>query len=216
MPVALGLVLSAPLSDRVARRFGLRRVVAVGLLALAGCLLSVASWTPTTGTAVVCLFAFLVAFAMGIVMGPATESVMSAVPEEHAGVGSATNDVTRMVAGALGVAVAGSVLSTAYGSRIEEAAAGLPAPAAEAASDSIGGAAAVAAQLPPQAADALTAAAGAAFTDAMGLALVVSAAVVAVAAGAVLRWLPRTAGGTVPVRAASPSAAPPRVARQTA
>ena len=215
MPVALGLALSAPISDRVARRLGLRPVVALSLLALAGCLLSVLAWTPETSTAVVCLFAFVVAFAMGLAMGPATESVMSAVPEEHAGVGSATNDVNRMVAGALGVAVAGSVVSTAYANGMEDAAAGLPAPAAEAASDSIGGAAAVAAQLPPEAADALTAAAGVAFTDAMGLALAVSAGVMALAAGAVLRWLPASTAA-VPVARATAVPAPPVPAGQTA
>jgi EmrB/QacA subfamily drug resistance transporter len=85
MPVALGLVLSAPLSHLVVQRVGRRAVVAVGLVALAACLLSVSTWTPATSTTVVCLFAFLVAFAMGFVMGPATESVMNAVPEEHAG-----------------------------------------------------------------------------------------------------------------------------------
>jgi len=160
---------------------------------------------------------------------------MSAVPEEHAGVGSATNDVNRMVAGALGVAVAGSVISTAYGSRMQDATAGLPAPAAEVAADSIGGAAAVAAALPPQAADALTAAAATAFTDAMGLALVVAAGVIALGAGAVLRWMPdraaatagplaaateapRGAGPAPRAAAAAPRAAAPapRPARQTA
>jgi predicted MFS family arabinose efflux permease len=223
MPVALGLALSAPLSNLVVRRVGRRAVVAVALVALAACLLSVSTWTAATSTTVVCLFAFLVAFAMGFVMGPATESVMNAVPEEHAGVGSATNDVNRMVAGALGVAVSGSVLSTAYASRMEDATAALPAPAAEAAADSIGGAAAVAAALPPQAADALTAAAGAAFTDAMGVSLVVAAGVIALTAGAVLRWLPRRDPGEAPApagataaRAGAAVATHPRAARQTA
>jgi EmrB/QacA subfamily drug resistance transporter len=216
MPVALGLVLSAPLSHLVVQRVGRRAVVAVGLVALAACLLSVSTWTPATSTTVVCLFAFLVAFAMGFVMGPATESVMNAVPEEHAGVGSATNDVNRMVAGALGVAVSGSVLSTAYASRMEDATAALPAPAAEAAADSIGGAAAVAAALPPQAADALSAAAGAAFTDAMGISLVVAAGVIALTAGAVLRWLPGGDTREVAAPAGAAVAASPRAAGQTA
>ena len=153
MPVALGLVLSAPVSAVVAARLGARRVVAGAMAVLAVALAGVVTWTPETGTLTVCLFAFLVALAMGFVMGPATESVMSAVPEEHAGVGSATNDVNRMVAGALGVAVAGSLISTSYAGRLEEATSALPAPAADAAADSVGGAAAVAAQLPPQAAD---------------------------------------------------------------
>jgi hypothetical protein len=39
---------------------------------------------------------------MGAAMAPATESVMSAVPEARAGVGSAMSDVTRQVGGAPG------------------------------------------------------------------------------------------------------------------
>ena len=51
---------------------------------------------------------------MGAAMAPATDSVMSAVPEAKAGVGSAMSDVTRQVGGALGVAVIGSIIATAY------------------------------------------------------------------------------------------------------
>jgi len=213
MPVALGLAVSAPLSNAVAQRFGTRPVIAAGLVALAVALLSIVTWTPGTATVVVALFSFLVAFVMGFVMGPATESVMNAVPEERAGVGSATNDVNRMVAGALGVAIMGSVLSTVYGNRMEDAVAGLPAPAADAARDSIGGANAVAARLPDSAADALVAAAGGAFTDAMGVALIAAAGVVVVAAGAVWRWLPGRARRREAVPALDPSVV---AARQTA
>jgi hypothetical protein len=38
-------------------------------------------------------------------MAPSTDAVMGAVPEEKAGVGSAMNGVSRMVAGALGAAI---------------------------------------------------------------------------------------------------------------
>jgi MFS transporter, DHA2 family, multidrug resistance protein len=190
MPVALGLVISGPLSNVVAVRLGARRVLASGMVAVAVAFLAMLIWGPGTGTLTVCLFAFAVAFAMGFVMGPATESVMNAVPEDRAGVGSAMNDVNRMVAGALGVAVMGSIISTVYGSRMADATGGLPPEAAAAASDSIGGAAAVAAQLPEGAAQALDRAAGLAFTDAMGLAVLVGSLVLLAAAGIVARHMP--------------------------
>lgn len=47
---------------------------------------------------------------MGATMAPATDSIMGSLPLAKAGVGSAMNDTTRMVGGALGVAVIGSVL----------------------------------------------------------------------------------------------------------
>jgi hypothetical protein len=58
---------------------------------------------------------------MGTAMAPATESVMSALPAAKAGVGSAMNDTVRMVGGALGVAVLGSVLSTGYRGGMQDA-----------------------------------------------------------------------------------------------
>ena len=45
---------------------------------------------------------------------PATESVMGSLPREKAGVGSAVNDTTRQMGGALGVAIIGSVVSSVY------------------------------------------------------------------------------------------------------
>ena len=47
-------------------------------------------------------------------MAPATESVMGSLPREKAGVGSAVNDTTRQVGGALGVAVIGSIVASVY------------------------------------------------------------------------------------------------------
>jgi hypothetical protein len=61
------------------------------------------------------LFPMLVlATGMGLTMAPATESIMGSLPRSKAGVGSAMNDTTRQVGGALGVAVIGSVLASAY------------------------------------------------------------------------------------------------------
>ena len=60
------------------------------------------------------LWFFGLALSMGWIMGPATDSVMGAVPEEKAGVASAMSDVTRQVAGALGIAVIGSLIASLY------------------------------------------------------------------------------------------------------
>lgn len=106
-----------------------------------------AMWEPGTSYALIGLFIFGTTLFMGNVMAPATESVMAAVPRAKAGVGSAMNDVNRMVAGALGVAVIGSIASSAYSSQMEGATAGLPPAAAAAATDSVGAGMAVAARL---------------------------------------------------------------------
>jgi hypothetical protein len=52
---------------------------------------------------------------MGLAGAPATESIMSALPPARANVGSAVNDATRELGGALGVAVVGSILADMLG-----------------------------------------------------------------------------------------------------
>jgi hypothetical protein len=67
---------------------------------------------------------------MGLAMAPATDSIMGSLPTAKAGVGSAMNTTTRQVGGALGVAVLGSVLTSAYRDQLAPALGGLPAQAA--------------------------------------------------------------------------------------
>jgi MFS family permease len=51
---------------------------------------------------------------MGLTMAPSTTVVMDAIPDDKAGVGSATNDASREVGGALGIAIGGSALNELY------------------------------------------------------------------------------------------------------
>ena len=66
---------------------------------------------------------------MAITAAPATGDIMSAVPLTKAGVGSAVNDTTRELGGALGIAVFGSIVNSAYRSNIDLGGLGLPAAA---------------------------------------------------------------------------------------
>jgi hypothetical protein len=190
LPIAFGLVIGSGLSHKINLKLGTPKQVSGALTIMALVIGSVGLWQPNTPVWLVSLFFFVLPLAMGSVMAPATVAVMSAVPEAKAGVGSAMNDVNRQVAGALGVAVIGSISSSIYSSKVEAATAALPPAAANAATDSVGGAAAVAAHLPAQASDALTAAAHSAFTDAIGLALLVGSAIAVVGATLVRRYLP--------------------------
>jgi EmrB/QacA subfamily drug resistance transporter len=190
LPLAFGLVIGSGSSHKITLKLGTPTQVAAALTIVALAIASVALWQPGTPTWVLALFFFIGPLAMGNVMAPATVAIMSAVPEAKAGVGSAMNDVNRQVAGALGVAVVGSISSSLYTSKVESATAGLPPGAAHTATDSIGGATAVAAHLPAGARDALTAAAHGAFTDAIGLALLIGTGVLLTAALLVKRYLP--------------------------
>jgi EmrB/QacA subfamily drug resistance transporter len=190
-PLALGLIIGAGSSSRAVERIGIARVVAIGLTGLAAVLATTLTWEPDTGVGALLAWFFFAALSMGWVMAPATEAVVSAVPEAKSGVASAMNTVARVVSGALGVAIVGSLVSSLYRDDLEPALGGLPAPARDAAGESIGAATAVAGHLPPDLGSNMLARAGDAFVDAMGTGLLVAAGLSAAAAVLVALALPR-------------------------
>ena len=56
----------------------------------------------------------ILAVGMGLAISPATNSIMGSVPISKAGIGSAMNDTTRQLGGALGVAILGTFANSAY------------------------------------------------------------------------------------------------------
>ena len=189
-PMALGLMIGAGSSSKAVERLGTSRVVAAGLFGVALMLSLTTLWDPSTSALVLLAWFFGLTLAMGWVMAPATDAVVGAVPAAKSGVASATNTVARMVSGALGVAIIGSLVSSLYSNKVEGSLGALPPPLQTHAEDSIGAANAIAAQLPPHAASDLLATTGDAFTQAMGIGLAVGAALVAATAVLVLRFLP--------------------------
>jgi hypothetical protein len=189
-PIALGLMMGAGSSSKAVRRLGTSRVVAAGLSGLALLLAATTFWDPSTSAVLLASWFFGLALAMGWVMAPATEAVIGAVPAAKSGVASATNTVARMVSGALGVAVIGSLVSSFYSNDVDGSLGALPPQAQTAAEGSIGAASAIAAQLPPDASTTLLAETGEAFTQAMGIGLLIAAALATVTAVIVLRFLP--------------------------
>ncbi|HZP31096.1 MAG TPA: MFS transporter [Acidimicrobiia bacterium] len=118
-PMAAMFMIMGPVSARIVEHVGTKRTVATGLLFGAAGMLVVA--TNDAASPYLQVFAGIVtiSFGMGLVMAPATASIMEALPRARAGVGSAVNDTTRQVGGAMGVAVVGSLFASAYRSSIE-------------------------------------------------------------------------------------------------
>ena len=207
-PLALGLVIGAGSSSRAVERLGTARVVASGLTGVSAVLATTLLWDPSTGAGYLLAWFFALALSMGWVMAPATEAVVGAVPAAQSGVASAMNTVARMVSGALGVAVVGSLVNSLYEHDLEPALGALPAPAREAALESVGAATAIAERAPsPEAGANLVASAADAFTNAMGIGLAVGAALTLATAVAVLRVLPSRRRASAPQ--GSPSASSP-------
>ena len=191
VPYAATMMIVAPMSARLVERVGTKRVVLVGLTLVSTGLLLLSTIAADSPYPMVISFFMIMAAGMGMTMAPATESVMGSLPREKAGVGSAINDTTRQVGGALGVAIIGSVVSSVYSTQIGTAASqfGLTPSQTAAAESSLGAAQGVAADLGNQTAGFLTAASDS-FLDALSIGLRISAFVVVIAAIVAWRFLP--------------------------
>ena len=190
LPAAGGLMLGAIASEELVRRFGTTRVVAAGLVIMTATMPLVLLWEVNTSYLVIGPIVAMLALGIGLVFAPAAEAVMGAVETAKAGVGSAMNDVTQMLAGAFSIAVVGSVMYAIYAARLGDAVASLPAEARDAARDSIGAAVQLAASLPQEDGLAPSAAARSAFTDALGLAVLIGAGLSLVGVLIVARFMP--------------------------
>lgn len=181
LPLAVALVAVSPRSDALAAKVGATKVMAAGFAFIAAGMIVMSTVDAASSYLVIGAALVLLGIGMGITVAPATGSIMSAVPLNKAGVGSAVNDTTREVGGALGIAVLGSIANSAYRSDIDvEILAQLPPDAADAAGESIGAAIQIAAQLPPELGDSLSGSARDAFTTAFNSSLMSAAAVAAV------------------------------------
>jgi EmrB/QacA subfamily drug resistance transporter len=198
-PLAVVLLIAAPSSVLLARRFGTKPVVACGLTLIAVGL-GLLSHTTVHSTYWDCVPWFaLIGIGVGLTMAPSTESVMGALPTRDAGVGSATSDTSMQIGGALGVGVLGTVLNLRYQAVMMPLLAHLPIPPRvdESILGSIGGALAVAERVHGSAGAALAQAARRGFVSGMDLGLIVAASVVGVAGLIVLAALPNRAHGAV-------------------
>jgi EmrB/QacA subfamily drug resistance transporter len=211
MPVAVGVIAGGPASARLAARIGARPLVSGGLVVIAAALLLLSSASPHSSYPLIGGSLALMGIGMGMGMAPATESIMSSLPPANAGVGSAMNDATRQVGGAIGVAVLGSVLSSMYRPQMNEIVAHLPKPLAHTAHDQVSGAVVVAQHLGGRAGADLADAAHAAFASGMDAAALVAAAAVIVGALIAARYMPdRNAAVEAAVATAAPVAQPAR------
>jgi hypothetical protein len=204
LPIAAGMMLTARTSVALANKVGTKVPVASGLAAVAGALLLVCGFGTETGDTELSLVLALMGAGIGMAMAPATEAIMGSLPKAKAGVGSAMNDVVREVAGTLGIAVLGSVLASSYSGGMDGAVAGLPDGAAAAASDSVGAAHAVAAEL---GSTSLVTAANSAFVDAMATTASIAAAVAIVGALIAAAFLPARSADAAPAGAVPQPAA---------
>jgi hypothetical protein len=115
LPMSLVIMVAATLSARVAEHIGIKITVGAGLMVAACGMFYMSQMAAVDSSYTVVLTGLCVTgMGLGLAMSPATNSVMSSVPLKKAGVGSAMNDTTRQIGGALGVAVLGTIMNNVY------------------------------------------------------------------------------------------------------
>ncbi len=180
LPSAFGFIAGALVVPLLVRGLRPGFVVAAGLAVAAAGLTTVSQAGASSGLAVVVTGSVLLAFGVAPVITLATDLVVGTVPPERAGVASGLSETGSELGGALGIALLGSISVAVYRGDLRTSFAGLDAEQAEAARETLAGAAETAADLPAATAQPLLAVARHAFTDGLEIAAL-SGAFIAVA-----------------------------------
>jgi len=219
LPFALAMGAVSPLSPLIAQRLGTRIVIPAGMLAMGAGLLDLSTAQVHSTYPPLAVAVAIMGAGMGLVMAPASTTIMNTVPSHQAGAGSAINDTIREVGGALGIAVIGSVSAGTYSARLGStlASAHVSAAVTHVAAGSVAAADALSLRAGGAAGDALAAAAHSAFVHAMSVGMRAAAAVALISALAAVFALPRRAhsqqasAGTPEAATATPAAELTRV-----
>lgn len=197
LPVAFTLMISAPLSPRLVEKFGKRRPVAGGMLTVALGIFLLSRIGIDSSYFALAISMVVVALGMGIAMSPTTDLLMSAVPKNRAGMGSAMNDTTRELGASLGIAVLGSLLASQYCQKITPIAVRVPEAARSYVEQSLAGALTVAKQAGQQG-DLLATAAKEAWMSGYQYSLVIGAIIITIAAFVAFKGLPENSHDNIP------------------
>lgn len=115
LPNAIILTFMATQSPKLVARVGIKKSIALGaVIAAAGMFYMSQMFHVETPYSLIVIGQIILAVGLGIAFSPATTSVMNSVPMSKAGIGSAMNDTTRQLGGALGVAILGTVATNSY------------------------------------------------------------------------------------------------------
>lgn len=212
LPFAVVMMMIAPNSPKFAARFGTNVAVAVGLLGVSAGMFLFTNASSDTSYLQIVPVVMIMAAGMAMTLPSMTGSIMSAVPLGKAGVGSAMNDTTRELGGALGVAVLGSLVASRYDAKLGPALDLLPAELQGQAGESLAGALHTGADVGGSTGTQVASIAREAFVSGMHLAAVVAGCVALLAAVIVYRKLP--AGNPHAMGAASVGMSTPDLAAE--
>lgn len=179
---AVGAVTCGLIAGQAARRFTVRFVVSAGLAAVGLALAAVTFVHQETGYPLIGLLLLVVGIGAGFAFTVTSDVILSSVPKEHAGSASAVSETAYELGAALGIALLGSIVTGVYQDFVTPH--GVPAGAAAAAHESLGGAVEAAHGLPAEQAHALVSAAQDSFVDGLHIAAGIGAVVLIATAAA--------------------------------
>jgi len=189
LPLIGGLIVGLGAGDRISTKAGPKTTLVIGLGVAAAGLILGAFTSTRDGTGFAVTWLAISGIGTGLALPPGINAALGRLTGERSGVGSALISAIRQVGGTFGVAVLGSVLNSAYRSRLHLA--GLPSQASDAVRDNVAAGVAVARQL--GSADLLAMVTGA-FVHGMDVLLACSGGIAAGAAVLALAFLPGEAG----------------------
>lgn len=200
LPTILGSVVGVVLASALAPSIRPAVLVSTGLVLAAAGFLLVSTMRVDSPVWWLISSYGLLTLGVGMTSTLATSLVLTTAPPERAGAASALSETSTEFGGALGIAVLGSIAAGIYRAEMDaQTPAGLDDGLAGAAVDTVGGALAVAGELPAEVAGALLDRAFAAFTDGFTVTAVVGAAILlvgALASGVALRRVPAGTAST--------------------
>jgi|tagenome__1003787_1003787.scaffolds.fasta_scaffold20969362_3 EmrB/QacA subfamily drug resistance transporter len=180
-PLGLPLLTFSVLSSWYLPKLGLRTVIFASMLLVSVGFLCMCTLGPHASFFDLFWPQLVISSGFGLCTAPTTSAIMGAAPDEKQGVASAVNDATREVGGALGVALAGSILAGSYSHHIATGLTAFPEGVRGPASDSLTHALVMANQLGPQG-NQLAEVSKNAFVAAMNSSFLAMAAIVGIAA----------------------------------
>ena len=178
LPFAVTSVVVSPRGAALSARFEPRRVVLTGLCIMPVGILMLSFIDQSTPYLFIAASLVMMASGSSLALPTLSTGIVLSLPMDKAGVGSAVNDTTREVGGAVGIAVIGSILAARYRSGIAPQLGTVRPEVAEIARDGVSTLSAFAKTVPdPPGLQQLLAVARSSFVDGMQIGLRVSAAI---------------------------------------
>ena len=190
LPSAAGFTIGSLVAPRLIHRYRPAVIMGSGMAGAALGTALLVALPVRDGLPIIVAASIIMSLALAPVITLATELIVGSAPAEQAGAATGISETSGELGGALGIALLGSLGTVVYRAAVGSSLpAGVPPEAVDTALDTLGGAVAVSAELPPQIGSALVEAARVSFVDGIHVVAAVTTVVALAAAIAAARLL---------------------------